>query len=294
MFCTHCGKELKEDWKICPFCGEKVTNSAEKEMEYRADIQQDTIDNSSEVCYQDTTHTQNEEEYDFTIGNTKITGRFILKVFAVIIIACFFCPLYMVSCSGKELFSLTGVDVTFGFQYMNEDISGNIVFIALLILPIVSLLSAFVNKNKLEESEKRTTLRDLSYVNVVCSGSVALYAWFFTVRIEDNATNTALQITSLFALKIIITLSVASILVGMYLAYLAEDRVKDEKEISEKTVKAKCVGKALLGIIVGFLILGVIEQYVLDGKDVSPEIENYTETYEKDKAHGDLDIELFI
>ena len=35
MFCSKCGKEISEDWKACPYCGNEinvnVTDKAEKE-----------------------------------------------------------------------------------------------------------------------------------------------------------------------------------------------------------------------------------------------------------------------
>ena len=33
MFCKKCGKEIKETWKVCPNCGEPITDVPTKHLE---------------------------------------------------------------------------------------------------------------------------------------------------------------------------------------------------------------------------------------------------------------------
>lgn len=108
MYCSNCGTEVQEDWKNCPNCGTLVNSSekgdkrnenASEELEIedenlkiKEDATNEKVDMKQHFQQSDDT-----ERQDFTIGKTKITGRFLLKIFALIAIGCFFCPLYMVS-----------------------------------------------------------------------------------------------------------------------------------------------------------------------------------------------------
>lgn len=110
MYCTGCGKEIKEGWIICPSCGKAVNGSETVQgQETQSSINERYLDAIDKA-----------ETYD--INKIKKVGRLLLKVLALIAIVCFFCPSYMVSCSGQELFSLNGLDMTFGFEYLGEEI----------------------------------------------------------------------------------------------------------------------------------------------------------------------------
>ena len=62
MFCTTCGKELKEEWSICPYCGNETNDENEKkekkeiiktENTYSAEDEDEDVDLKSEIKLKD-------------------------------------------------------------------------------------------------------------------------------------------------------------------------------------------------------------------------------------------------
>lgn len=272
MYCTKCGKELKEEWKSCPFCGEKFESK------------QSQVNNTKVI--------NNTEDYDFTIGKTKITGKRILQILAIIMIVCFFCPLYMVSCSGTELFNLNGLDVAFGFEYMNEEIAGNIVFFVLLLVPMCILYSTFLKKEDAKSKEVRNIWRDHYYFIAYCSGAMVLYIWNFNANLNMRLEEVILEIVSLTALKIIILGGVISCFIGMYLSYLTEDKMKNGKELAKNSIIIKCIGKIILGSVIGFFIFLAIEVKLIDNEQLN--MDSYVGTYGQNEIYDKVDENLWI
>lgn len=242
MFCEKCGKELNDEWKVCPNCGYQINR---KEL--------DTKQSDFESADSQSQERQSVSEVEKSV-KVRSLGWLLLKIFALIALVCFFCPLFMVSCSGQELISLNGLDLTFGFQYMDSDIDGNLMFGFLGILPLLALGFSFVNDRKILASEKVDSLKIRSYGSAVAFGTLFLFTNFITAELQKNAEGTALEISSCTALRIMRIVAVLSVLIGGALAYTYEMvSNKSEKKIAGLGL-LKCCGK----IFVGSLILTVV------------------------------------
>lgn len=243
MYCKNCGRELNEEWKVCPNCGKSVNSSAVEKKQTDTNINEGNhIDDSDKKTV-------------FEVNKMKKAGRLLLKVLALIAIVCFFCPLYMVSCSGQELLSLNGVDMTFGFEYLGEEIEGNWLYGILAILPLYGFAVAFANEQKLREKGKAVELKYRSYASAISFGTLILLIRYITSELVSNAAETELEIVPCTALRIMTVVAVISVLVGGYLACLYELHPENAKKVSIGITIAKCCGKILAGSFVLLLVI---------------------------------------
>jgi len=253
MFCRKCGKEVDTSWTVCPYCEKRLGDVNEGKQEESQNVPEQI--NSPENNFgaiPDETDTK--IKTDFTIGNSKITGRLVLKVLALIAIVCFFCPLYMISCAGREIGTLNGLDLTLGFELMDQPMDGNLAYGVLLLLPIINMCFAFVNEKKLKVDELQQVFRGASYGNAICSGTTLLYVWYITASLQSAAEETALEIVSQPAVAVMEAVSLAGLIIGIYLAYLVEPREKKGKKSNPHIVKLKCVGKAFGGSVILLIV----------------------------------------
>lgn len=153
--------------------------------------------------------------------------------------------------------SLSGLDMTLGFEWMQEEIEGNLMFGLLLALPLVGLCATFVNEKKVEIAKRYETFKVRSYTSAICAGATVLLILYATSALSSGAEGSALEITACAALNIMEFVSLISAIVGGYLAYLVESRKKNDKVLSKGFIIAKCCGKIFGGSLICLIIIMV-------------------------------------
>lgn len=277
MFCKRCGKEIQDEWLFCPNCGEKIRESGEV-----------TTENKIETVQSEELFTDSKKD-GFSV-------RIALKIFAIIALVCFFCPLYMVSCSGQELLTVTGTDLTLGFQYMDEEIEGNLMYGFLALFLFSGLIAAFTNQRKLILLENYKKIKSKFYDSAVSAGTSIILIRYFTAALQRHATGTALEINPCTALHIMTLMCTATLFVGGYQAYLLEIK---EKNMSMKGIAvAKCCGEILIASILSFIIVIIISGFIGDSN-----VDSITDEYlfsqsevieETTSKLSEMDMEVFI
>jgi len=271
MFCHNCGNKVKDEWRVCPRCGARLGDANKRKQEESQNVpeQVNSLEYNSEAIPDET---DTKIKTDFTIGNSKITGRLILKVLALITIVCFFCPLYMISCAGRELGTINGLDLTLGFELMDQPMDGNLAYGVLLLLPIINMCFSFVNEKELKADELQQVFRTASYGNAICSGTMLIYVWYMIASLQSAAEETALEIASQPAVTIMEAVSLAGFVIGIYLAYLVETREKKGKKLNPHIVKLKCIGKAIVGSVILFIVCMLLFE---DNQNQIPNLDDY-------------------
>lgn len=273
MFCKNCGKELEENWMICPNCGEKIIIYQGRK---NTDDINEPVRNSVEK----------KEETDINlIEKREINMRVILKILALVAFVCLFCPLYMVSCAGQEVCSISGLDMTLGFQVMGEDIDGNWLYGLIAILP----LSWFLSYNR-KSGEKG----DVFYTGPVCSGSLLFLMISISAMLESAFESEGmLVITSCTALVVLKIVCIFATGIGGYLAFLEEVRHKTKDTVNIVWTVVKCAGRIIgLSILLAALILGVIQYFAFDKyKEEMSDMDSYNYLSEMDGDFKTVDKE---
>ena len=99
-----------------------------------------------------------EEDVSINIAGHKIKGRLIMKIAAIVAAACFFFPMFTVSCAGVNVGSVSMADLTFetedttqdsyyDYYDSDEEENGPEVMLLFLLAPIPALCLCMV-KNK--------------------------------------------------------------------------------------------------------------------------------------------------
>jgi len=128
MYCTHCGFENKGDNQFCENCGKSMTN------------------------------------LPAPVPLTSMWGKW-ASIGSALVVICFFLPWASVSCSGRQIISVTGSEIATGnypglnnisdatslFGY-NPDYSGIPSYPAVLLLPLIGAVGFFVLNGKRESS----------------------------------------------------------------------------------------------------------------------------------------------
>lgn len=273
MFCTNCGKEVEDTWKQCPYCGKSLTTEEKK-----------SEDNPQEV-FKEEPHKGKSEKDQYSII------RIVLKAAAIITFVCFFCPLYMVSCAGQELLSVSGLDLMTGIEYMGEQMDGNIAYGLLGLFPLLGVISAFRLRKKLVILEDYEKMKSIFYEISISGGTAVVTIFFFTRALEDAFAETGLTIDTCIALTIMTLGSILLFAVSGYQAYKLE---KDGR----KSI-LKCLGSIAGGILVGFFIVLAI-LYVSGAMDSEAVTQDYASEStqisagQKNAELSELDMENFF
>lgn len=276
MYCRNCGKELKEEWEICPYCGKAVNRSNDPEKNGEAVSSKESVQTG-------------EEKADLTSGSKKVTGRLLIKIVSLVAVVCFFCPLYLFSCAGRELFTLSGLDITFGFEYMSEEMEGILSFGALLLLPLIAFLLSFGKKNTAEDSKKRNLKH---YIGAACSFAAVLLALYFSATLTGSADGTPLSVTVEFAMILLIIANLLAAAIAFYQIFLCSPREKNGKQLSKASVGIRSALK-LAGLSILIAVICLIPTAATPSVDPGEYLEE-TEPEEEPANLADVDMEDMI
>lgn len=157
MFCKKCGKELEDNVRFCNYCGTEVgsnvvefkgafgdkepENSESSEPQYKYEYV------SPEQVSQKAVEEPVEKDVTINIAGHKINGRLIMKIAAIVAAACFFFPMFTVSCAGVNVGSVSMADLTFetedttqesyyDYYDSDEEENGTVGMIVFLLAPI--------------------------------------------------------------------------------------------------------------------------------------------------------------
>ena len=133
MFCKKCGKELEDNVRFCNYCGTEVEN---KVVDFNEAADNNKPDNNyanaggqqynyeyvmPQQPVQATGEQPVEEDVSINIAGHKIKGRLIMKIAAIVAAACFFFPMFTVSCAGVNVGSVSMADLTFETEDTTQD-----------------------------------------------------------------------------------------------------------------------------------------------------------------------------
>lgn len=199
---------------------------------------------------------------DFSITSYRITGRQILKFLILAIITCFFCPMFMVSCSGIEYNAkkISGTELVAGVNYMGESVmDGNLFYLPLLVLPIIALVFLFLAKHR----------KWHGIVSAASCGSCSfiLLIVYFLLKIkleneimanDGNTTYWEFKASTAFYLYILFCLIV--VIIGAYIDFLykREESVRTGKRLSVSELRKKSIVCVFLGILTGLILFLVL------------------------------------
>lgn len=273
MFCTNCGKKVEDTWKKCPYCGEELIE--ENLPEEGRSIEGNIPEGGS----------QKEE-----INDEYRIIRIVFKVLTIAALVCFFCPLYMVSCAGQEIFSVSGMDLMAGFEYMGEKMDGSIVYGMLGLFPLIGACSALRFRKKLVILKKYEKIKELFYEISAAGGTTVLVNLFFTASLEQSFQGTGADIEAAMALNVMTIISLVLLIAAGCQAFRMETGEK------KGVAAAKCLGKILAGVIGCFIVAAVII-YMAGGLQADTSAQEYlTEDSEEQEgaALSELDLEDYF
>ncbi len=153
--------------------------------------------------------------------------------------------------------SISGSDLTFGFQAMGEDIDGNWVYGIIAVLPLL-WFGAYSYKS----GEKA----EVPYSGSACSGGLLILMLYISSMLEETAASGGmLVITSCTALIVLKAACFFSTGMGGYLVFLEEIEYKSKETLDVVWVAVKCIGKIIgLSILTAALVLGVMQYFATD------------------------------
>ena len=288
IFCQICGKLLNTEDMFCPSCGVQVNRNFQIE---KSDMQQSSTNLNEKTvtnkrfcseCGWDISGVTNycprcgktlqskrrqpvSQEYqnaamnlkdDFSITRYRITGRQILRFLILLIVICFFCPMFMVSCSGIEYNAkkISGTELVTGLNYMGESVmDGNLFYLPLLVLPAIALVYLFLTKQR----------KWHGIVSAASCGSCSLILLtvYFFVKIKfENGVNdwntTNLEFKALIAFYLYIVLCLIVVIIGVYIDFLykQEESVRIGKRLSVSKLRRESIVNVFLGILTGLML----------------------------------------
>ena len=194
----------------------------------------------------------NPYEDDFSFSKYQISGRSVLKVLILAIIVCFFCPMFMVSCSGAAVgsFRFSCSDLLMGIGYMGEEMEKMPVFEPFLILPVVTLIHLFLPRHR-------------KWHGMICIAScgtcgLALPITYMVLKRQNYGAPLQIDVLTAFYLYILFSLTVA--VIGIYIDFLyrRKEAFRLGIPVSVLELKRKSIIMACGDLTVSLILFGVL------------------------------------
>ncbi len=271
MFCATCGRELDERWKACPKCGADVTRQPEEEMDFKESLKLvckkcgSELNEEWQACPycgealsdKEITDVKEEKQLNEEVNAANITQKWAraLRILILVVIICFFCPTYMVSCGGQEVAQLSAADLTLGFTVAAEEVEGNLIFGLLLLLPVIAFVILLKSKTLDGKTEDgREAIRACFYA---CGGimmSVLLLELYFFSSIQLKLEESMVLYEAMGACCIMRIVTIATVGIATYQASLHEPEEKDGKQLGQ----TKRLLRSIKNIVLPALILAAV------------------------------------
>lgn len=221
LYCTKCGALLSEDMNFCTKCGTSVSKNG--------------INQSSEP------------QIAFTLPN-KLSGRLIMKILLLIMIICFFCPMFMFSCYGTEVVRMSGMEMAAGMDVMGEEMEGSMILLLLLLLPIVAFVFLFVKNRQRQFEKMAVNLGGASGLSLIMVCRILLNGLKESENMDYEYASIALK--PLLPFYLYILASIAIVVLGIYLQCQYELEQNRSHTSEEKSIYVKCVLSVLGSIMI--------------------------------------------
>lgn len=266
MFCANCGSELNDDWKACPKCGTDVAKQPEKGVRPQTCKKcGNELNEEWQTCPYCGEQLNSKEDADIKeqkrwseeVKEVSITSKWarVLRILILVVIICFFCPTYMVSCAGQEVARLSAADLTLGFTVAAEEIEGNLIFGLLLLLPVIAFVILLKSKTLDGKTEDgREAIRACFYL---CGGMmmiVLLLELYFFSSIQLKLEESMVLYEAMGACYIMRFATIATVGIATYQAFLHEPEEKDGEQIGQ----TKRLLRSIKNIVLPALILAAV------------------------------------
>lgn len=266
MICNNCGKETLDNTKFCMHCGSIINKEEDSVIEFPEMPVNSTEDNGI-------SNVVPERDVNIKLLGHDIKGRLIMKIAAIIATVCFFCPMFMVSCSGVEVkeFSLSGVmlgsvdeeEETYDDMYYdtNDEDSTQTrkvwAMIIYLLIPLSAFGTCMVNK-----AEKGWGQMAANTFGTGALSILLLYRFVWSEVFTSEYAQYGAEIKPMAAFYIYLISCIIGMCVGIIVAKKHSDEVLLETG-EKKSLKNNVLWKTLLGSLGGTLAMLVV-YYILN------------------------------
>lgn len=236
MYCSNCGAPLSEEMRFCTKCGVAVTRDG--------------------YCSLTGKLKDHKIYFDF---EKKSGGKIILKILTLVMIICFFCPMFLFSCYGTEAARMSGFEMATGAEIMGEEVEGEVVFIFFLILPVAALICLFIKSREWKLERLAVTLSG--------TGGLSLILVYRTLlsRIKESQGSKVdyeyleIGIKALGAFYVYVIAAIIITLVGTYLYCQYEiEKCNNNLQTEERNIYTKCILSMLGSIVIGTGIIMIL------------------------------------
>lgn len=244
MFCKNCGKEIADNAQFCKFCGKENIAAASS----GGNIDSDCVKiDSSEFG-----GTTIEEHTTLNDSEDRNKGRLIMKIAAVIVIACFFFPMFTVSCAGIDVMDVSLVNIFAGidntdeteyyedYEYDSDEedeevgADGMIVY---LVAPVIAFALCMKKKSK------KVSEQDIAAIFIASALSLIVQYAYMTAQIAD--VYEYIKIKPLFTYYLYIIACAIGAICGIRTAQKKQTMCINDEQIS-KHIKMTLLIKTIL------------------------------------------------
>ena len=266
MFCANCGSELNDGWKACPKCGTDVAKQPEEGARQRACKKcGNELNKEWQTCpycgeqlnAEKVADIKEQKQLNEEANEVSITSKWAraLRILILVVIICFFCPTYMVSCGGQEVAQLSAADLTLGFTVAAEEVEGNLIFGLLLLLPVIAFVILLKSKTldgKTEDGREAT--RACFYACGEIMMIVLLLELYFFSSIQLKLEESLVLYEAMGACYIMRIVTIATVGIATYQAFLHEPEEKEGEQLGQ----TKRLLRTIKNIVLPALILAAV------------------------------------